>query len=62
MGVLAFGLGIAGDTTVIQMTVPISAQLVATTTDVTASITTTADLSAVLDSTTTSIVCEVQEA
>ena len=62
MGVLAFGLGIAGDTTVVQMTVPISAQLVATTTDVAASVTTTAELSAVLDSTTTALTCEVQEA
>ena len=62
MGVLAFGLGIAGDTTVVQMTVPISAQLVATTTDVAASVATTAELSAVLDSTTTALTCEVQEA
>lgn len=62
MGMLAFGLGIAGDTTVIQMTVPISAQLVPTTTAVTAAVTTTAALSAVLASTTTSLTCEVQEA
>lgn len=62
MGVLAFGLGIAGDTTVVQMTVPMAAQVELSAASVTAVVVAPVVLSAEVTSGTTTITCEVEEA
>lgn len=61
MGVLAFGLGIAGDTTVVQMTVPIETQVTLSAVVVSATVSAPVAIEADVTTGTTAITCEVQE-
>lgn len=61
MGVLGFGLGPIEPSTVVQMTTPITVQVEATTEAITASIETGVEVSAEVVTSTTSIVCVVEE-
>jgi hypothetical protein len=62
MGLLAFGLGVAGDSTVVQMTVPIETQVTLSAASVEAELVAPVTLSADVSSSTTTITCEVEEA